>query len=338
MPVQKLWVRWSLLFLSLALGVGVFGFLVWREGSENILVALFSFGSLPFIGFVLISMLNFVLYSWRWQLIVNRHLKKENQIPLGRMYMHRMAGFAVSYLTPAAQVGGEPVRIGMLMSDGVSAKKATSAVLLDIAIELFAYFVFIIAGVALALASGLGEGTSLWMIGLGLIIALGVLGGFFAAIASGKGFFLRVFRALRLHKWKRMKNIERWIRETEDLMTSFMQGRRSLLIVVALLALTVISFRVVEVFYLAWFFGISLSFAQAFLTATLPGVALILPIPAGLGVFEGGFAAVFEVLGIPLTAVAFALIIRLRDAIFITAGSMWMVHRGEKFFGRKKKV
>ncbi len=42
------------------------------------------------------------------------------------------------------------------------------------------------------------------MIGLGLIIALGVLGGFFAAIASGKGFFLRVFRALRLHKWKRI--------------------------------------------------------------------------------------------------------------------------------------
>jgi len=97
---------------------------------------------------------------------------------------------------------------------------------------------------------------------------------------------------------------------------------------IAFLAVTVISFRVVEVFYLAHFFDIQLNFAQAFLISTLPGIALLLPVPAGLGVFEGGFASVFVLLGVPLSAVAFALVIRLRDFAFIGFGLIHLLRQG----------
>jgi uncharacterized membrane protein YbhN (UPF0104 family) len=113
-------------------------------------------------------------------------------------------------------------------------------------------------------------------------------------------------------------------------MREFLTSEASPRLRVALLAFIVIAFRVVEVFYLAWFFGVSLTFAQAFLGATLPGIALLLPVPGGIGFFEGGFAAVFETLGIPLSAVAFALLIRLRDIVFIAIGSFWIARRGER--------
>ena len=141
---------------------------------------------------------------------------------------------------------------------------------------------------------------------------------------------------------KRLDGLTSWFIETEQMMHTFVKGRSRLLLGVSLLAFVVIAFRVVEAFYIAFFFGITLSFAQAFLIATLPGIALLLPVPAGVGVFEGGFATVFGVLGVPLAAVAFALIIRLRDSIFITIGSIHAVRQGggwlrELLVGKKKK-
>lgn len=328
-------IRWILFALTFGGGAAVFAYFVYQEGLSNILASVGTFGLIPFCGFVVLSLLNFILYSWRWQVIINEHLPKEKRAPLHRMYMHRMGGYAVSYLTPAAQVGGEPVRIALLASDGVSGKDATSSVVLDVAFELSAYILFIIAGVVLALLEGLGDGQSFLIIAIGLGLTLAVLMLFFLSIANGKGFFVHLFRITQLHRWKRLHAFERNIVHTEELMSTFLRGRTSLLTLVATLSLAVIFFRVVEVLYLSYFFGVDLNFGQAFLVSTLPGIALLLPVPAGLGVFEGSFSALFGLLAIPLNAVAFALIIRSRDVIFIVLGVLHILSRGKAFVERK---
>jgi uncharacterized protein (TIRG00374 family) len=322
--------------LTLVVGGGLFAFIVSKQGVDDILVSLSSFGLLPFIGFVIISLANFLFYSLRWQLIINKHVNKKQRVPLRKVYMHRMAGFAMSYLTPAAQVGGEPVRIAMLSSEEeVSLKQSTSSVILDIAFELSAYIVFILAGVGLAVFEGLGDGNSFLIITIGLGAALLILLIFFAAIARGKGFFVHVFRIFRLNKMKPMKKFEKSLVDTEKMMKQFLLKNPRLVFTVSLLSLLVISFRVVEVFYISYFFGVDLNFAQAFLMSTLPGVALVLPIPAGLGVFEGSFATLFTLLAIPLNAVAFALVIRSRDLVFIFLGLIHMLLRGKAFIEKK---
>ena len=327
--------RGLLFFGSFAIGLAVFAYLIYKEGWDAIVGSLSDFGIWPFIGFVALSLFNFVLYSWRWQLITNAHLSKEKRIPLRRMYLHRMAGYAVSYLTPAAQVGGEPVRIGMLVSDGATGKQATSSVALDITIELIAYISFIVAGVILAVVSGVSSGASL--IWIGGVLALALIGLFAILIALSRGSYIvkRFVRVLQLGRVKRLRGLVDWLIETEQLMHTFVKGRTGLLLGVSLLAFVVISFRVVEAFYIAYFFGLTLTFAQAFLIATLPGIALLLPVPAGVGVFEGGFAAVFTVLGVPLASVAFALIIRLRDAVFIMIGSIHAARQGGDWLRRQ---
>lgn len=326
----------SIAFLgTLLVGIGILGVLIWKEGAEFVFQSLSMFGIWPFIGFVLISLLNFVLYSWRWQIIINAHLPKEQHVPLHRVYMHRMSGFAVSYLTPAAQVGGEPVRIAMLSTEGVALREATSSVVLDIAFELSAYIIFILAGVMLAILEGLGESRSFIIILSGLAISLLTLLTFFGTMSYGKGFFSKMFRMLGLHRFARLKKIDRAIRDTEQMMSGFLAGHPGRLFTVSFLSLAVISFRVIEVFYIAYFLGINFNFAQAFLVSTLPGIALLLPVPAGLGLFEGGFSAVFALLGVPLSAVAFALVIRLRDAIFITAGVTFILRKGRLFVEKR---
>lgn len=333
--LKKQLIRGALFLITLLAGVGVFGYFVHLEGPDSVMASLLTFGLLPFVGFVVISFFNFMLYSWRWQIIINSHLEKKDRVPFWRVYLHRLGGFSMSYLTPAAQVGGEPVRIALLTSDKVTIKKATSSVVLDIAFELSAYAVFIIAGVFLAIVQGLGDAQSFLIIVIGLVSMMLVLILFFLSIAYGKGFFVHLFRWTRLNRVKKLDKWEKAIVQTEQMMTDFLSARKSILFVIAALSLSVISFRVVEVFFIAYFYGVNLTFAQAFLVSTLPGIALILPVPAGLGLFEGGFSAIFTLLSIPLSAVSFALIIRLRDLVFIFGGLIHILSQGRTFIERK---
>lgn len=327
--------KWLVFVATLVLGGMLFFYLVAQQGLEGVFQSVYNFGFLPFVGFVILSLLNFIVYSWRWQIILNNQLPKELRLPLHKIFMDRIAGYAVSYLTPAAQVGGEPVRIAMVNSDGVPLRQATSSVLLDITFELTAYVAFIMAGVILALLQGFGDNDSLIIIFIGIGVGLILLVGIFAALASGKDMMYKTFLFFRLDRIKRMKKFGNGIQGTERMMTEFLHGKPSLILLVSGLSFFVISFRVLEAYYIAHFLGFDLNFAQSFLIATLPGIALLLPVPGGLGVFEGGFAALFAILAIPLHAVSFALIIRARDVIFIFVGAIQILSKGREFIERK---
>lgn len=328
----------TLVFLgAFLLGGGLLALLIWRTGAQAVWDSLVAFGAVPFFGFVAISLLNFTLYSLRWQIIVNDMLPKEKRLSLSKIFLHRMAGYAAGYLTPASQIAGEPIRVAMLRSDGVPLKEATGAVILDLAFEIAAFVVFVVSGIVLAVAAGVGEGQS--FIGgatafVGLLIGILIL--FFWLTASGKGFFSGFLRMTRLHNVARFRTTYHWTLETERLMAKFFAGRLGTLAGVVLLSFVVVSFKAVEVFFISWAFGVALTLRDAFLIATLPGVVLLLPVPGGLGVYEGTNAAVFALLGLPLNPVAFTMILRLRDFVFIAIGVTHAVSRGEKLLGRKE--
>ncbi|MEK9155151.1 MAG: lysylphosphatidylglycerol synthase transmembrane domain-containing protein [Patescibacteria group bacterium] len=324
---------------SIALGVGLLYYIVAQQGIDTVISEVQRFGFWPFVGFVVISLLNFTLYSWRWTIILRRQLPEGEKMPsLWRMYWHRMTGYAVGYLTPLNQAGGEPARVALLLADGVPSKSAVASATLDIAFELCSYVVFIALGVIFALIGHQGGVGTLAIMGGGLTLAFATLVSFFFALSRGKSMAKPLFHFLRLDRVKRFRGVELWLEETEDLMGKFFSGGTSTVVGISCLSMVMVAFRVVETFYIAWGFGVSLNFAQAFLISSLPGLALILPVPAGLGIFEGGFAAVFAALAVPLDPVAFALIIRLRDGVFmalgighmIRTGTVWMLRKGVK--------
>ncbi|MCR4312122.1 MAG: flippase-like domain-containing protein [Candidatus Uhrbacteria bacterium] len=333
---RRMWMKGAMFVLGIVFGFGLLAFLIGREGWHDVLREVVYFGIWPFVGFVAMSLVNFALYSWRWQIITNSHLPPEKRLSLRAMYWHRLSGYAVGYLTPAAQVAGEPARIALLATDGVPIKAATSSVTLDIGFELCVYVVFITAGVIFALADGTGDPITLALTIAALVLLLALVLGFLISAASGKRVLSGTLRAIGF-RGKRSKHVVEWVSEMEGLMTEFFKGRSWLVAGVTLLSFVMISFRIVEVVYIAHYFGQSLTFAQAFLMSTLPGIALLLPIPGGLGVFEGGFAAVFTALGVGLNPVAFALIIRLRDLLFIGLGVVHLVERTGRYVVNRTK-
>lgn len=331
-----MWMKSILSALSFIVGAGILVLIIARDGWQDVLGEVARFGWMPLVGFIVLSLVNFTLYSLRWQLITNSHLPSEKRLSLWTMYQHRMSGFAVGYLTPAAQIAGEPARIGLLVADGVSAKAATSSVTLDIGFELCIYVVFMATGVGFALAQGAGSTTALIATIAALLVLLGLVLGFLLSAASGRRVLSGGLRTFGMGG-KHTGHIVEWISDMEGLMTEFFRGRNRLVAAIVALSFVMVSFKVFEVVYLAYFFGLTLNFAQAFLVSTLPGVMLLLPIPGGLGVFEGGFAAVFTALGVGLNPVAFALIIRIRDALFIGWGVHHLVERTGRYAIERSK-
>jgi len=283
-------------------------------------------------------MLNFVLYSIRWTLILHRQVSKpEQKLSLWRMYWHRMTGYAVGYLTPLNQAGGEPVRVALLMADGVPSRSAVASATLDIAFELCSYVVFIALGVVFALVEHQGGSGTLQIMGFGLFLAFITLIAFFTALARKKPLAKPLFRFFRLNRIVRLRKFESWLEETEELMETFFAGGAWIVIGISMLSMTMVAFRVVETFYLAWGFGVTINFAQAFLVSSLPGLTLLLPIPGGLGILEGGYTAVFAALAVSMNPIAFALMIRLRDGVFILFGVTHMLRTGTGWLFKKEK-
>ncbi len=315
---------------GLILGGGIFAWLVFKTGPESIVTSLALFGWLPFAGFVSISLVNFCLYTFRWKLILDRMTLNAVHIPFHRLFLHRMSGFAAGYLTPAAQVAGEPVRVAMLRSDNVPLKEATGSVVLDLAFEISTYVIYVLAGLVLAFIQGLGASNQLLGPLIFIIILAGCLLAFFLFTVSGAGFFHRLLRIFQLTRFKPVAQFENWLAETEGLMSKFFVGRLPIIFFIIVLSFTMAAFRAIEVAFITNFLGVSITLRDAFLMSTLPGVALLLPIPAGLGVFEGSNAAMFSVLGLKVNAVAYTIIIRLRDFLFIAFGITHAVRRGEK--------
>lgn len=289
-----------------------------KQDVGHLIGELHAFGVITFFGFVAISLLNFSLYVWRWRLITN-HIQKEVQVPFWRMYMHRMAGFCFSYITPSAQAGGEPVRMALLANDGVKPERSVAAVTLDIAFELTFFAGFIFLGFVISLLQDVTQFSSSYMSFIFLLLLLG----FFLSI----WFFIwrgyRPFASLESYQTKKhsWSGVLHFLAESERSITEFFRRQSRVTLGVMGLSVLTMLFRIAEVYFIAWGFGVdTLRFSQAFLAATLPGFALLVPIPAGLGVFEGSLDLIFTTLAIPMNPIAFVAIVRARDLLFILIG------------------
>ncbi len=318
----------TLIFLIfLGFGIVLFVISVYNAGLTNIINTLKDFSLLKFMILVTLSFLNFYLYSLRWELIV-KALFKEKKIPSATFFWDRMAAYAISYVTPTAQLGGEPLRIMLIQEEGVPKKIATSSTIIDKALEISTLIVFISCGILTALFDH--------RVALAGKPLLGLLGGvmlflvfwFYYSSIKSIGFFSSIYKFLRLRKIRRLKRFEEKLNGFEQEMNLFYKENPRAIWKLMGISLVTILFILAEHFLIAWFMGVHLTFLQAFLSSTIPYIAYLLPVPGGIGVLEGGHATIFLLLGVSINAVAFVFIIRLRDFIFVALGLIRGWHKG----------
>ncbi len=292
--------------------------LVWGIGVQEVLATFLNAKWYLIIGYLLVSIAIAIGVTYKWGIALDAYGVK---LPFSTLFIFRLIGFAVGYVTPMAHVGGEPVRALLVGKQGIPYKVSFSAVIVDKMLELmFNIAIFFIGALIIANAADfpLVARATIFVLSLILVVAASI---FTYNVFKKKKVFVPILKFLRFHKRKNWKSLSKSVNEVELLIEHFYANRkrhfhRSLLVNAILWALMFMEYKFALLIlgYDANIFGI-------FLFLTGVGIAYSIPIPAALGVLELGQISAGALLGIKAAVgVALAFLIRIRDILWTIVG------------------
>lgn len=270
--------------------------------------------------FVLIQVAMFLVLTWRWQIILQS--QGHNQVKLWRLLNYKLVGYGISFLTPSAKIGGEPVRAGLLASrENMPFQRALSSVVIDKTMELSTNGLFTIIGfVAIILWLGVSESVKNSLIAF-IIVFFILIVYFNYRMLRGKKFFQILFKFLGLYKVKKLKGFLKKTKEFEELVIKFYSKDRKYFYYSLLISVLSWLMMFFEFKFAALMVGQDLTIMQLFFIICVVGVAFMIPIPMGLGALEAGQIGIFALLGISeAAAVGLAFVVRIKDIVLSVIG------------------
>lgn len=311
--------RLPLIGTMLGLGLGV-----WLVATHDLGAIAAAFGQVGWFGLaaiVLVRVLNMTLCGIAWA----RILARLADVQLGAFIILRFVREGINQLLPVAQVGGEFVGGRLLTFWGVRGALAAASLLADMLIQVSTQLLFTLLGVALLHRVSGEAAASLagWMLHAAWIAAL-LLGGFFAFQRFGPAGLVERGLAriggsiLRESEQSDGPDRENSLGIQAALDRVWGKGRSGPLLQSAFLHLAAWTLGAVEIFIALTCIGIEISWAEAVMLESLAQAikAAAFPVPAGLGVQEGGFVLVGALFGIEAdVAIALSLVKRVPDIV-----------------------
>ena len=253
---------------------------------------------------------------FRWKLIL---LSQKHNIKFSYLLKAYLAGYGVSYITPSAKMGGEPVRAALLKRHGLKTHESLSTIIIDKTMELGGSLLFFVIGAIILTVNYSLPDNLKFLIIIISVIFLGIIGFGIYQIINEKGFILTIYKFLKLHKMKKLTNVTKKIINIEKLIIKFYK-KDKLHFVSALFVMAIAwSLMFVEFKLAILIFGIDSNLLHIFLTFSVVGAAYLIPVPFAMGVLEGGEVALFKAIGLSASVgLGVGLLTRVRDSI--TAG------------------
>ena len=256
---------------------------------------------------------------------------RSDRLPLRKLFWMRWVGESVSTLVPSAAVGGDIVRARLAAINGVPLPISAGSVLVDITLGVFTQAGFTMLGLAL-LVDATGQKSFVRPTLVGTLLGILAVAGFYFAQRLGMFRFLGLIVA-------RLANSPEWQSlvqsgETLDRAIRGLYARRRG--VAMCCAWTIISLvgGSGEIWIALHALGLAATFVNALI---LQSMALTIrsaafAVPGGLGVQEGGYLVVGNLLGIPGNAAfALSLIARMRElALGIPGLVVWQMIEGRR--------
>lgn len=270
---------------------------------------------------LVLNILVTVLSTLRWQLLLSI---LSSPINLGRLLIIRLAGQTISFITPGPQFGGEPLQIYWLYKRcAVPLHNAIASLGLDRSFELWVNFSVLLIGVLFLLLSptmAFAQWGQITLVLLAITVAMPLA--LFYFLNSPQKLLNSIHRIAS--RWlthpKLIARAETWQQLELDLKTIGTQHRSALM---QALVVSVVGWGLIltELYFLLYLLNIPV-FAQSFvLIAVAIRLAMLLPLPGGIGTIEAALLWSFQMLDLP-TSDAFALIalMRLRDIALLAVG------------------
>ncbi len=318
---------------SLCLGLGLLSFLLYQTDLSSLGQHVLSLGALGLLVVLLTYFLAFAADSLSWQLAIPS--VGLNARWLTRLFIVRMVGEAWNNITPLAGMGGEPVKAVLLKRyHGLGYREAAASLLLARTTNLIALLPFLGIGFWLLLGDPRIAST------YGLLAAMGL-----AALATGVVLLYLVqrlrlsslagTRVVRSRLGSRLSHGLKHIKDIDERLVEFYTRAPQRFAGALALAIFNWALGAVELFWVMWFVGEPISFADAWIIEAVAQLVRVgtFFIPASIGAQEGILVVIVGALtGNPVLGLAVALIRRVREALWIAAGlglGWWVSFRPE---------
>lgn len=303
---------------SLFLGLALTLLLLWGVGVREVISTFLHARWSYVLGYLVVSVAIALAVTYKWRLVLEAYGVK---LPFFTLFIYRLIGFAVSYVTPVSHVGGEPVRALLVGKQGIPYKVSFSAVIVDRMLDfLFNIAIFFVGALIVANSTSFPLPARVSIFVLSLILVVGATLFLSRLLLKKKVLvpLLRFFQAHRLRSWQR---IRQEANELELLIEYFYARKRSYffhcLLVNALLWVLMFGEYKLALLIL----GYDASLFGVFLFLTGVGIAYTIPIPAALGVLELGQLTAGALLGVKASiGLALAFLIRMRDLVWTLFG------------------
>jgi hypothetical protein len=303
--------------------------MVYKIGIDTIMKGLIEI-KLWFFAIIFLWFIVYILNALAWNMIISNE-KGEKKPSFIFLLRTTITGFAINYITPFAEIGGEPYKI-MLLKDYMSSIKATSCVILYSMMHIFAHIIFWMISIILVLVFFRLSWIPFVFLSLLFTVFLGVVLLFIRGYK--KGLIVRVFRILSkipfIKKWATQINETKLdkLKEMDYHISHLHTHRRSsfywsLLAELASRFLMCYEVNIIMFALAVMFPDLNMSFLDAIIiTAGYSLFAnIVFFIPMQIASKEGGYMLAFEVLGLPSSpAFIVSIITRIRELFWIFIG------------------
>jgi uncharacterized protein (TIRG00374 family) len=298
-------------------GLGLFVTLIFKAGPRQIWEAVRHLSALEILALMGLRVLYWAVRAFNWQVIL--HSAGEH-VSYAQVFGARIAGAAVSYLTPAGNIGGETMRI--FMFDHIDRKKVLASVIVDKTVEFLAGILTVAVAIVLLITSfalSYRHQVLLFAITAAILALLLLL-----VAKQKRGLFTWMVDGLA-RLGIRIAAVERRrekIRETDAHIADLYNSRRGLFYFLYTSYLFQACLWAVEI-YLTFAFMHSgrVSFLKSFIIVTLGSFYTFIPVPGAMGVYELTYVSLFALLGIRMsTGMAVILIRRILGLVWAGFG------------------
>ncbi len=322
--------KWSVTLSLLAGFIGLW--FIFTKFSIRTVIDAFSGGKWWMIGLYLFAIIGMMTsLVWRWAVVLKSQGYKN--LPFWHLFWYKVVGYAVSYITPTAKIGGEPVRAGLLKRHNIPFKEALSTVVIDKTLELSTCGMFFALGVIVLFFKNALTGNAVFLFGgfaLAFVLLISV---FYLQMFRGKEFMGKVFRFTRLHKMSRGAKWEKQLTKFEQLVIKFYhEDTKQFWVTIFITAVSWV-FTYLEYRSILLILGYQhVSVLQVFMIFSFVGAAYLVPIPMAVGSLEASQIGVFSIIGLPAAAgIALALVTRIKDVVWTALGFIALSIYGLRF-------
>ncbi len=326
----------SKFLIALFFGLIIFYLVLRRSGPETLVETFFLFFSLEGLVIVSLTVLTMLVSIWRWRVILNCQGEEVDIFPLAGIWS---VGFSVDYLTPGSLFGGEALRVyltGKILD--IDWEKSFSSVIIDKILDGTFHIIFIVVGIIAFLH--FGEFPEIWIfrfIVLFLVLTVSGLAFFYFRAIGKKSIVLFVLSLFGLKKTriKSTKNGE-FIFNTEANVLRFFSPGKSFFWKGAALSFLRHGLIYVRAFLLIFFLVGNFNFLGSLAVQGLAYLAMLLPLPAGLGGLEAISAFGFRSLEFGFEkGTVFGITWRSADLVICLFGLIMAIKLGLKLFELK---